>query len=449
MGQVEALKIIYKSVEEIRPYADNPRKNDDAVGQVAESIRAVGFRNPIIVDSDGVIIAGHTRLKAARSLGMKQVPVLVADDLTPEQVRLYRLADNKTAEAADWDDDKLQKELEELYAAGIDMSLFGFEPMQVEVGEVVDDDFEPEIPEEPRCKAGQLWALGRHRLMIGDATDPQAVEALLGGTPADACITDPPYNVDYDAKERAVMENLHRPNARIKENKNVGIKNDARTDEEFEDFLKRSFEMIRQGLKPGGTFHIFYASSTAQLVMKALAEVGLTTKQQLVWVKNHFILGFSDYKYIHEPIIYGWTDGAPHYFDHRNFTPTALETPDGLEKLTKSELVETIRKMREDQADIIRQAKPVKSDLHPTMKPVELIARLMADTTKKGERVLDLFGGSGTTIIAAEQLGRTAYLMELEPKYAAVILDRYEKFTGQAPELLTGGIETDTAANKA
>lgn len=180
-GNDREIKIIYKSVDEITPYADNPRKNDKAVDAVAESIQAVGFKNPIITDGDGVIIAGHTRLKAARKLGMKMVPVIVADDLTPEQARLYRLADNKTGEYAEWDDELLTKELEELYKAGIDMERFGFAPIQVEVGDVVDDDYEPEVPEEPRTQRGQLWALGRHRLKIGDSTNADDLQNLIGG----------------------------------------------------------------------------------------------------------------------------------------------------------------------------------------------------------------------------------------------------------------------------
>ena len=440
MGTVEALKITYKSVEDLIPYADNPRKNDKAVEQVAESIQAVGFRNPIILDKDGVIIAGHTRLKAARKLGLKQVPCIVAADLTPEQVKLYRLADNKTAEAATWDDEKLAQELEELYKAGIDMSLFGFEPLQVEVGDVVDDDFEPEIPEDPRCKRGQLWALGRHRLMIGDSTSPEDLQRLLGGAEGrvDLVVTDPPYNVDYDNKEHRLAQ--FRPNQRVNEGKLLGIDHDNMETGAFVEFLTKAFELIKQALKPGGAFYIWLAATKTSEFLQAAAAAGLEIHQQLVWVKNHFALGFSDYKWKHEPCLYGWTDGGAHYFDHSNTTATVKE--EDLPKLKKEELVDLVKRLLEEKTDVIRQDKPVKSDLHPTMKPVELFAELIANSSQKGESVLDLFGGSGTTVIAAEQLGRTAYIMELEPKYAAVILDRYERFTGQKPELLPGDIET-------
>lgn len=436
MGNIENLKIVYKSVEDLIPYADNPRKNDKAVDLVAESIQQVGFKNPIITDGDGVIIAGHTRLKAARKLGMKMVPVIVADDLTPEQAKMYRLADNKTGEAAEWDTEKLDKELEELYQAGIDMSAFGFEPLRVEVADVVDDDFEPEVPEEPRCKRGQLWAMGRHRLMVGDSTSPEDLKVLLenAGGSVDLVVTDPPYNVDYDSKEKALLR--FRPNARVEEDKQTGIENDATDAGAFIEFLTKAFELIKQALKPGGAFYIWLAATKTSEFLQAAAAAGLNIHQHLVWVKNHFVLGFSDYKWQHEPCLYGWTEGAAHYFNRSSFPSTVNQKE--LPNMKKEELVEIIQKLLNDQTDVIRQDKPVKSDLHPTMKPVELFAGLIANSSQKGESVLDLFGGSGTTVIAAEQLGRTAYVMELEPKYASVILDRYEQFTGQKPELLHG-----------
>ena len=448
MGIIEDLKIIYKGVEDIIPYADNPRKNDEAVAQVAESIRAVGFKNPIILDKDGVIIAGHTRLKAARSLGIKQVPCIIADDLTPEQVKLYRLADNKTAEAAEWDDDKLAAELEELYKAGIDMSRFGFEPMTVEVGNVVDDDYDPEPPEEPRCKRGQLWAMGRHRLMVGDSTSETDINILLGGggvKQIDLVVTDPPYNVDYDSKEKRCAQ--IRPNKRVNEGEKVGIENDNMETEDFIELLTKAFAIIKQTLKPGGAFYCWYASMKTHEFLRAAAAAELPIRQHLVWVKNHFAFGFSDYKWQQEPCLYGWTEGAAHFFDRETIDATVIEQE--LPNMTKSQLVDKVKELLQIQTDVIHQDKPVKSDLHPTMKPVELFGKLIANSSRRGETVLDLFGGSGTTVIAAEQLGRTAYIMELEPKYADVILDRYEKFTGQKPELLTGGIETDEAANEA
>ena len=436
-GNDREIKIIYKSVDEITPYADNPRKNDKAVDAVVESIQAVGFKNPIITDGDGVIIAGHTRLKAAKRIGMKMVPVIVADDLTPEQARLYRLADNKTGEAAEWDDELLTKELEELYKAGIDMERFGFEPIQVEVGDVVDDDYEPEVPEEPRTQRGQLWALGRHRLKIGDSTNADDLQNLIGGVKTiDAVVTDPPYNVDYDSKEKA-MTRLSK-NTRVEEDKLTGIQNDAMTKEDFVEFLRKAFEIMKLALKPGGAYYVWLAGTKEWEVLQAAEKAGLDFRQQLIWVKNHFVLGFSDYKWKHEPCLYGWTEGAAHYFDHNNVVSTTIENPPDYAGMSKQQLIDMIKAIMEEHTTVLHQAKPVKSDLHPTMKPVELFAELIQNSTRKGESVLDLFGGSGTTIIAAEQLGRTAYVMELEPKYADVILDRYEKFTGQRPELLQG-----------
>ena len=257
-------------------------------------------------------------------------------------------------------------------------------------------------------------------------------------------MTDPPYNVDYDNKEKRVAQ-ITSGNKRVEAGKLTGIENDKMDDNSFVEFLTKAFTLIKQALKPGGAFYIWLAATKTSEFLQAAAAAKLDVHQHLVWVKNHFVFGFSDYKWKHEPCLYGWTEGAPHYFDHLEMETTVQEQD--LPKMKKEELVELVKKLIEEQTDVIRQDRPVKSDLHPTMKPVELFGKLIANSSRRGETVLDLFGGSGTTVIAAEQLGRTAYVMELEPKYADVILDRYEKFTGQKPELLTGGIETDEAAS--
>ena len=210
------------------------------------------------------------------------------------------------------------------------------------------------------------------------------------------------------------------------------------TKEDFVEFLRKAFEIMKLALKPGGAYYVWLAGTKEWEVLQAAEKAGLDFRQQLIWVKNHFVLGFSDYKWKHEPCLYGWTEGAAHYFDHNNVVSTTIENPPDYAGMSKQQLIDMIKAILEEHTTVLHQAKPVKSDLHPTMKPVELFAELIQNSTRKGESVLDLFGGSGTTIIAAEQLGRTAYVMELEPKYADVILDRYEKFTGQLPELLQG-----------
>lgn len=240
--------IIMKRLEDIKAYENNPRKNDKAVDAVAASISDFGFKVPIIIDKDGVIVAGHTRAKAAKKLGIENVPCIIADDLTPEQVKAFRIADNKTAELAEWDEELLAKELAELEE--IDMEQFGFDSDFLDDGEVAEDDFDEEPPEEPKTKAGQIWRLGRHRLMIGDSTNTEDVKRLMDGALADICVTDPPYNVDYNDKEQFLSN--YQPNKRVEENKRTGIKNDKMADGEFERFLTAAFTNLKANLKEGG-----------------------------------------------------------------------------------------------------------------------------------------------------------------------------------------------------
>lgn len=424
--------IIMKRLEDIKAYENNPRKNDKAVDAVAASISDFGFKVPIIIDKDGVIVAGHTRAKAAKKLGIENVPCIIADDLTPEQVKAFRIADNKTAELAEWDEDLLVKELAELEE--IDMEQFGFDSDFLDDdGEVKEDDFEEELPEVPKTKSGQIWQLGRHRLMIGDSTSAEDVKRLMGGELADLCVTDPPYNVDYDDKEQFLLD--YRPNKRVKENKQTGIENDKKSDSEFEKFLTAAFNNLKANLREGGCFYIWRAPGRDSLhFLNALENAGLQLRQNLIWVKQHFVLGRQDYQWIHEPCSYGWKEGAGHYFiDDKTQTTVNDQTPN-FDKMTKDEAIELLKKIYE-QTSAIKENKPMRNVLHPTMKPVNLFARLIKNSSRKGEKVLDLFGGSGTTIIASEQLDRIAYVMEFDPKYADVIIARWEEFTGQKAEL--------------
>ncbi len=375
---------------DLREYENNPRNNDSAVQAVAESIREFGWKVPIVVDRDNVIVAGHTRYKAAQRLGLDKVPCIIADDLTPEQVKAYRLADNKTGELAEWDFSALEIELAELSEMDIDfdMSDFGFDLSEFEEPQEVVEDEVPEVDEEaePICKLGDIWQLGRHRLMCGDSTDAETVEKLMNGNKADLLITDPPYNVAY---EGATADKLT-------------IKNDSMKDEEFFDFLKNAFAAADNVLKEGGAFYIWHADSEGLNFRSACKETGWKVRQCLIWVKNSIVLGRQDYQWKHEPCLYGWKSGAAHYFIDDRTQSTVLEFN-----------------------------KPLRNAEHPTMKPVDLIVRCVTNSSKRDSIVLDIFGGSGTTLVACEQLDRTCYTMELDEKYCDVIIKRWEALTGE------------------
>lgn len=421
-----ALKIEMRSVSELTPYAKNPRNNEPAVDAVAASIREFGFKVPIILDKDGVIVAGHTRLKAAKKLGMEQVPCLIADDLTPEQIKAFRLEDNKVAELAEWDMDALNEELEAL-TADFDMSEFGFELDEFEQDqEVVEDDGEPENVE-PIVQPGQVWQLGDHRLMCGDSTKPEDVAKLMAGEQADLWLTDQPYNVAYKSKTKAALT----------------IANDNMEDGQFRAFLIDAFKAATESLKPGGAFYIWHADSEGFNFRVACREAGIKVRQCLVWVKNTIVLGRQDYQWKHEPCLYGWKDGAAHYFcDSRNLATVLEEDKPDIAHMSKGDLQKLCKELlanREQyETTVLYEDKPAASPEHPTMKPIKLFARQISNSSRAGEIVLDTFGGSGTTIMAAEQLNRKARLMELDPHYCDVIIARWEKFTGQTATLVEG-----------
>ena len=382
----------WEPIKSIRPYEKNPRRNDEAVEAVAASIREFGWQQPIVVDKDGVIIAGHTRYKAAKKLKCDTVPVVVADDLTEDQVKAYRLADNKTGELAEWDTALLGEELAEL--DDFDMSQFGFDTiLQEEAREAEEDDYDVNPPEEPKAKLGDIYQLGRHRLMCGDSTDAESVYQLCQGGQVDMLLTDPPYGVDYTGKTKDALK----------------IQNDATSDESLRDMLADAFAAADSVMKPGAVFYIWHADSKALVFRIACQMAGWEVRQVLIWVKNTMIMGRQDYQWKHEPCLYGWKDGAGH-------------------------LWASDRK----QTTILNFDRPTKNKEHPTMKPVKLFDYQIQNNTKGGDIVLDLFGGSGTTIVACEQNGRCARVMELDPRYVDVIIDRWEKLTGEKAVLLNG-----------
>lgn len=375
-------------IEKVKPYDKNPRKNKAAVDYVANSIKEFGFQQPIVVDKDMVVIAGHTRLKAAKKLKIKEVPVVVADNLTKEQVKAYRLADNKTAEKAEWDFDLLTDELLSLQELDFDMEQFGFDFDFSEDGEAVEDDsWEAEVPDEPISKRGDIWVLGRHRLMCGDSTDAADVALLMDGNKADMLLTDPPYNVDYTGKASELETRK--------------IENDKMEDSAFQDFLTSAFENAAENMKAGGVFYIWHADSEGLNFRVACKKAGFQVRQCLIWNKNAMVMGRQDYQWKHEPCLYGWKDGASHLWASDRKQTTVLDFE-----------------------------KPQKNRLHPTMKPIKLFDYQIKNNTKGDDIVLDLFGGSGTTIMAAEQNGRRGFVMEYDPKFVDVIVDRWEQFTG-------------------
>lgn len=422
------MKIIEKRISEIQPYENNPRNNDAAVDAVAASIKEFGFKVPIIIDKDNVIVAGHTRLKAAEKLGLAKVPTIMADDLTEKQVKAFRLADNKTAELANWIPEKLEEELADL--ADVDMSQYGFEELEAALDglEIIEDDYEPEPPEEPKTKLGDIFRLGRHKLMCGDSTDADAIKILMGGATADLVCTDPPYNVALGKHMRpSEAIQLHR------RTDGLVIDNDEMADEDFVEFLRKATTAALSQTRAGGAFYIWFASNRTLSVYEAMARAKLTVRQELVWVKSAFALGRQDYQWRHEPCIYGWKDGAAHYFKDDRTESTVIDQTPNFEKMKKEELVDYINRILET-TSVLYEQKPSRSELHPTMKPVKLIGRLIANSSQRGENVLDSFGGSGTTMIACEQLGRNCFMMELDPHYCDVIIDRWEQFTGEKAE---------------
>ena len=434
---MEELKIVYLDPHDLTPYKGNARKHgaEDIEG-IKASIESVGFRDPIGVwGEDNLIVEGHGRQIAALQLGLDSVPCIRLDDMTEEQRKEYAIRHNRSAEMSSWDIEKLDEELAELSMAGVDMSDLKFDDGYVDEPEPVEDVFNPEPPEDPKSKRGDIYQLGRHRLMCGDSTSREDVGILCNGTSMDLLLTDPPYNVAlghygsaYDARK------LHR------RTDGLLIENDSwESDEEFVDFLAACFGNALEAMRDGAAFYIWYASNQSLNFLLAAKKAGMEIRQHLIWNKDRFTLGRQDYQWKHEPCLYGWKDGAAHYFiDIRNL-PTVVE--DGLpdiSKMKKKEMAELLRQIYDDKVPttVMNESKPSRSELHPTMKPIKLVGRQIQNSTMPGWNVIDLFGGSGSTMIACEQIDRNCYMMELDPHYVDVIVKRWEDFTGEKAVLL-------------
>jgi DNA modification methylase len=391
------------------PYARNPRKNDHVVDQMAAAITEFGFRIPIIAKSTGEVVDGHLRLKAALRLGLETVPVILADDLTPAQIKAFRILANRSATWADWDEDLLRLELEELKLDDFDLALTGFdadELLEIMAGEETtsegntDEDAAPEVPGNPVSKPSDVWIMGQHRLLCGDSTDATSYDTLLGNERVAMIFQDPPYNVDYANTAKDKLRGTNRPIL----NDNLG--------DGFQDFLLAAFKPALA--RCNGAVYVAMSSSELDTLQAAFRAAGGKWSTFIIWAKNTFTLGRSDYQRQYEPILYGWPEGATrHWCGDR------------------------------DQGDVWHFNKPRVNDLHPTMKPVELVERAIRNSSRPGDVVLDPFGGSGTTLIAAEKSGRQARLIELDPKYVDVIVRRWQSYAGAQAVREADGVKFD------
>ncbi len=382
---MDKLKIEYIDINSIKPYKNNAKQHPkEQIEQIKKSIEQFGMDDPIGIWKDE-IVEGHGRLIACKELGYKEVPIIRLDHLTNEERKAYTLAHNKLTMNSDFDLDILQEELQSI--ENIDMEDFGFD---IDLGideeqEIIEDEV-PDVPEEPKAKLGDIYQLGNHRLMCGDSTKEEDVNKLVGEQKMDLLITDPPYNVDYTGKTKEAMK----------------IQNDKMENNIFHDFLVKVFNNAYKVLKAGGAFYCWYASREVVNFHSSIEQSGFTVKQELIWNKNSMVMGRQDYQWKHEPCLYGWKETGSHtwYSDRKQTT-------------------------------IIDWNRPTKADLHPTMKPVGLFDYQIKNSSKAGDNILDLFGGSGTTIMACEQNNRNAYVMEFDPKYVDVIIERWENFTGE------------------
>lgn len=428
------MEIIYKKVDELIPYVNNARTHSkEQVNQICASINEYGFTNPILIDEKGMIIAGHGRLMASKQLEMEEVPCIELKGLTEAQKKAYIIADNKMALNAGWDEELLKLELENLKELDFDLDLTGFDTSELdaildselEEQEIIEDEV-PDVPEKPKAKLGDIYQLGEHRLMCGDSTSKEDVTKLMNGVKADMVMTDPPYNVDYSSKNE--MLNFSDKGSHIQK----PIENDKI--DNFEKFIYDAYCNMANNTKDGGTFYIWHSEKEDIAFKEQLTKAGVYVHQTLIWVKNNFVLGRMDYQPKHEPCLYGWKEGAGHYFvDDRSQSSVVEDEKPDIKKMKKEELVKLLEEIYSDKVSttVIKENKPQVSDLHPTMKPIKLLARLIKNSSKKEEKVLDLFGGSGSTLITCEQLDRKCYMMEYDPVYVDVIIQRWENFTGK------------------
>ena len=394
------MKIEIADITSIKPYENNPRKlSETAIEKVAMSLKEYGFRQPIVVDKDRVIVAGHTRFRASKKLGLKQVPISIIDNLTEEQINAYRIADNRTAEESEWDNELLKMEIKELEAKDFKLDLLGFNDEQLndilfeEKQGLTDEDEVPEAPEEPISKLGDIWKLGNHRLICGDSTKSEDFDKLMQNEKANVVYTDPPYNINYG-------------NIKHEKFKMRDIKNDSMDKFQYREFCTKFIENLKQ--RCDGIFYCWGAQGKDGRLLFTILDDYLHNSTTIMWYKDQFTLGRGKYHNQYEPCWFGWNKSGESFIDDRKLV------------------------------NVWNHKRPKKSDLHPTMKPIELIEIGLTHSTKIDDIVLDCFLGSGSTLIACEKLKRICYGMELDPKYCDVIIKRWENFTGKKAELENG-----------
>lgn len=416
------MKLEKIAIDKLTLDPNNARAHDDKNLKAIEgSLQEFGQRKPIVIDQNNVIVAGNGTVTAAKGLGWTEIEaVRVPADWDAERIKAFALADNRTAELATWNQEVLEQQLRELDEVGIQVAGFGFEVPEIPLIDI--ETFEDEYPEEVtrRSKLGDVWQLGQHRVVCGDSCDPQVVRTALSERMADCVFTDPPYNVAYEGGTKDKLT----------------IQNDDMGDEEFSQFLYKFYAAAIQNTKEGGPIYVCHADSAGEAFRHNLEASGWLLKQCLIWVKDRLVLGRQDYNWQHEPILYGWKPGAAHawYGPFTNTTVMEFEKTD-YTKMNKTELLEVLEQAFQT-SSVVREKRPTKNDIHPTMKPIALVSRLLKNSCVKDNIVLDQFGGSGSTLIACEQLGLQAAIVELDPKYVDAILQRWENLTGQKAELV-------------
>jgi DNA modification methylase len=394
-------------LKDIKPYSNNPRKKQN-ITKVVNSIKEFGFQQPIVVDKKNIIIVGHSRYEAGKELGLDKVPVIIAD-LSPVKAKAYRIADNRINQDSEWDFSKLKLEFKDISKLDFNLDSLGFEKNELddliinEVKGFTDDDAVPDKPKKPKSKSGEIYQLGHHRLMCGDATKEEDVKKLMNNKKADMVFTDPPYNIGFkgtlsctskDGKIITIKDGYSVPNSQYED-----IKNDKKTKEEFKVFIKNTINRIKENVIGG--WYICFASTTIEELLTPLVENDMRWKSLIVWNKNQSPMGGGHFRKKYEPIAYG-------YFDNNFYGRVYSE---------------------DDVWDIDRTRK---NDLHPTMKPISLIEKAIGYSSKQGGKVLDIFGGSGSTLIACEKTNRNCYMMEIDPIYVDVIIKRWEDYTGKS-----------------
>lgn len=418
----KSVKLQEVAIDLLKPYERNAKVHPkEQVEKIKRSIEEFGFVTPCVIDGEYNLIAGHGRVQAAKEMGLETVPCVFVEGLSEAQRKAYILADNRLGELGEWDMETVSDELEELKDSGFDIDLTGFTIDDIIFDDIEDIDVVPETEDfestsSSKVKRGEIWILGDHRLMCGDSTNFEDVKKLMGGGAASLLETDPPYNVNVEGKAGS-------------------IENDDMPDEMFYTFLCDAFGNAYAVMKDGASFYIWHADSNGLQFRSAAEASGLKIHQNLIWVKSHFTIGRQDYQWKHEPCLYGWKEGSHYFIDLRSLS-TVQEYKDELSKLDKSQLIDIINNLQEHITTIAHEDKPSVSELHPTMKPMSLIKKQIRNSSKEGEIVLDLFGGSGTTLMACEELGRCCYTMEYDPHFCDVIINRWEEQTGEKAVLL-------------